>query len=218
MYGPSPWNACWKWPSGHWTTSGSVMPGFRGWSVWDSDEWKSCWRKLSAAKKPRTMPFQCACQVLLRMFPIDMYTGQYWLWPVAMETVVLSLPSIIGTNMDPCVSGSWVMMSCVDYLWVIPARVKYIQTACFQTQLPDMKLWKWWLLSASYSWNGEQSNSPSKSGLVSILWMSSLGLQNQTSNSSSIHGNLSLLGISPSYFTMKLSHGTSPMGVESIML
>jgi hypothetical protein len=64
------------------------------------------------------------------MFPIDMYTGQYWLWPVTMETVVLLLPSIIGTNIDPCVSGSWAMMSCIDYLWVIPARVKYIRTNC----------------------------------------------------------------------------------------
>jgi hypothetical protein len=32
-------------------------------------------------------------------------------WPVATETVILSVPSIIGINIDPCVSGSVAMIS-----------------------------------------------------------------------------------------------------------
>ncbi len=37
--------------------------------------------------------------------------GQYSLLLVATETVVLLLPRIMGTNMDPCVFGSLAMRS-----------------------------------------------------------------------------------------------------------
>jgi len=40
------------------------------------------------------------------MLPIERYTGQYSLFPVATETVVLSLPRMMGTNVAPEVDFS----------------------------------------------------------------------------------------------------------------
>ena len=38
--------------------------------------------------------------------------GQYSFWPVAMETIVLSLPRIIGTSVAPCEDGFFLILSC----------------------------------------------------------------------------------------------------------
>ena len=67
---------------------------------------------LGIARKPRrTRPFLCARRALLWMFPMERYTGQYSVCPVATETVVLSLPRMMGTSMDPCVMGSSAIIS-----------------------------------------------------------------------------------------------------------
>ena len=47
--------------------------------------------------------FPCARRAIFVRFPGDWYTEWYSWCPVAMETVILSLPEIIGTSMDPCV-------------------------------------------------------------------------------------------------------------------
>ena len=55
---------------------------------------------------PGRIPIPCARCDVLWMFPAPKYTGWYSWWPVATETVVLSLLPITPTNMAPCVFGS----------------------------------------------------------------------------------------------------------------
>lgn len=56
-------------------------------------------------------PFPCPRRAVFVMFPGDTYTGWYSWWPVATETVVLSLPQITGTNIAPCVEASTDILS-----------------------------------------------------------------------------------------------------------
>ena len=55
---------------------------------------------------------QCARRILLWMEPIDTYSGSYSLWPVVTDTVVLSLPRMMGTSIALCIVGSWEILSC----------------------------------------------------------------------------------------------------------
>ena len=57
-------------------------------------------------KATGTMPFPCPCQEVFVMFPSDAYTGWYSWPPVPMDTVILSLPVMIRTNIDPRISSS----------------------------------------------------------------------------------------------------------------
>lgn len=50
--------------------------------------------------------FPCPQRAVFVRFPGEMYTGWYSWWLVATETVVLSLPAITGTSIDPCVTLS----------------------------------------------------------------------------------------------------------------
>lgn len=59
-----------------------------------------------------TTPFLCPRRAPLWIFPIDRYTGQYSLSPVATDTVVLSLPRMSGTKKAPWVSGSSLIQVC----------------------------------------------------------------------------------------------------------
>ena len=52
-----------------------------------------------------TKPLPCAQRMRLWMFPIEPYNGQNSFWPVATDTVVLSLPSMTGTNIAPWFAG-----------------------------------------------------------------------------------------------------------------
>ena len=62
-------------------------------------------------KATRTTPFPCPHQAVFVMFPSDAYTGWYSWPPVATDTIVLSLPAMIGTNIDPCSFLSWEIVS-----------------------------------------------------------------------------------------------------------
>jgi hypothetical protein len=53
----------------------------------------------------------CARRATFVIFPGDIYTGWNSWWPVATDTVVLSLPATMGTNMEPWVVGSDAMIS-----------------------------------------------------------------------------------------------------------
>ena len=59
----------------------------------------------------RTKPAPCARRMLLWMLPTEPYSGQNSLSPVPTETVVLSLPSITGTNIAPSFAGDSAIMS-----------------------------------------------------------------------------------------------------------
>ena len=90
---------------------------FFGWK-WNENVRKDIWgvnEHFGIAKKPsKTRPFRWARQVVLWIFLIDRYIGQYSLLPVATETVVLLLPRMMGTNIAPWlwVSGSLLIISC----------------------------------------------------------------------------------------------------------
>jgi hypothetical protein len=45
----------------------------------------------------------CPRRAVFEIFPADAYTGWYSWWPVATDTVVLSLPEKTGTNIEPYV-------------------------------------------------------------------------------------------------------------------
>ena len=62
-------------------------------------------------KATGTIPFPCPCQAVFLMFPIDAYTGWYSWPPVTTDTVVLSLPVMIGMYIDPCIVSSWEIVS-----------------------------------------------------------------------------------------------------------
>ena len=76
--------------------------------------WKDHNKLFGIDRKPtRTRPDPCARLILLWMLPIEAYRGQYSMWPVATETVVLSLPRTMGTNKAPCVEGSSEIISLI---------------------------------------------------------------------------------------------------------
>jgi hypothetical protein len=57
-------------------------------------------------KATGTTPFPCPRRAVFVMFPSDAYTGWYSWPPVPTDTVVLSLPAMMGTNIDPCIFSS----------------------------------------------------------------------------------------------------------------
>ena len=85
---------------------------------------------MGIGRKPRsTKPSRWALQTLLWILPIDKYTGQYSLLPVATKTVVLLLPIIIGTIIESCMFGSFAMMSykCAWLVWINKSELIYLQ-------------------------------------------------------------------------------------------
>ena len=63
------------------------------------------------AKKARSITvFQWPCRTLLWTSPLDMYNRWYLLWPVPTETMVLSLPRMVGQKVDPWFLGSWAIL------------------------------------------------------------------------------------------------------------
>jgi len=142
MYGPSPYTARWKWPSGHLTMSGVVIPALRGsktrarqvWYIWQQKTWYfgffRCFLVASIIGSLLYLPQNLrglllgigrnatgsrallwALQATLVRFPGDIYTGWYSWWPVATDTVVLSLPATMGTNIAPWVNSSSAILS-----------------------------------------------------------------------------------------------------------
>jgi hypothetical protein len=53
-------------------------------------------------------------RIVLVILPAPLYTGWNSWWPVATETVVLSLPARIGTSIAPQADGFWLMISFCD--------------------------------------------------------------------------------------------------------
>ena len=134
-----------------------ICMGLIGWwhevSIWNT------WRRKDKLfgmdrKATRTRPDPCARLILLWMLPIEAYSGQYSMWPVPMETVVLSLPRMMGTNKAPCVVGFSEIIFLSTYLSVHQRKTKCALTACFQAQSADIKCSYRRIPLSSYCRNG----------------------------------------------------------------
>ena len=171
------------------------------------------------ANRPTSMtPLQCAHWVLLWMFLMDMYNGQYLFWPVATETVILLLPKITGINNDLCVLGSLEMMSCAPYQSVQKFKCVNYTYCLLPRPISGYKMLKAMVIICTVLLIWQIAIFIKKLCKSKHILRSCLGSWYHTSYLTSIHAALSPSGTSPPYFTMKHCHCTPPRGVESIMV